>query len=79
MKHFKFLLCLSLVLFVSGCGLVCLPWTAKSTPPLTHKTNNAKHRSPVVQNPARFPPREQPSVMAAPHPPRQPLPDEVRF
>jgi hypothetical protein len=82
MKHSKALLTLcilSVLLLISGCAHVRYPWT-HNVKHKTHKTNNHFHRSPVVQNPARFPANEPTSVMAGrPRPTNGPLPNEVKF
>jgi len=82
MKHSKALLTLSILsvlLLISGCACIRCPWIPHANPK-THKTNNHFHRSPVVQNPARFPANEPTSVMAGrPRPTNGRLPAEVKF
>ena len=83
MKHSKalFTLCaISVLLLVSGCAQTRYPWSQNNVKSKPHKTNNCIHRSPVVQNPARFPANESTSVMAGqPRPTNGPLLREVKF
>lgn len=83
MKHSKALLTLSILsvlLVISGCVHTRYPWSPNTVKSKPHKTNNHFHRSPVVQNPARFPANEPTSVMAGrPRPTNGRLPSEVKF